>query len=283
MERGRALAIVGCTVLQEELFHVLRRDPEIDRIVLVERDEGVKVQPRLESALPGKHIVLVKAQDLALVAHGGFSIYLVLKTTSLHRDPEELRREVIETAQVLKPYVSSMLLFYGLCRNALRKMRKVSEEVGLPIMILTDPEGFEVDDCFGAVLGGKKKYLEHIKANHGTLFLTTGYAEHWSGKLGSKDMISALQAYEDLRFVFERCGYNKVLRLDTGLGDDKKFQKQVDMLVRTFDMKLEKKECDLSVFEHSYALAKQLALQGHEPASEGADELPAVPNDSVPF
>jgi hypothetical protein len=283
MVSGGVLAIVGCTVLQEELFHVLRRDPEISRIVLVQGEKSVDILPRLTAALPGKNVISIAEKDLDKISREGFSVLLIMKTTSLHRNPEEFRQDVIDTAMNLKPHIGSLLLFYGLCRNALRKMSKVADEVGLPIMLLTDTEGHEVDDCFGAILGGKRKYLEQIKANHGTLFLTTGYAEHWSGKLSSKDMVSALQAYEDLRFVFDRCGYNRVIRLDTGLGDEQRFKKQVDMFVRTFDMKFETQACDLSVFEHSYELAKRILRGDSKQGSEGKEEVPVVQNDAVPF
>jgi hypothetical protein len=283
MVSGGALAIVSCTVLQEELFHVLRRDPEITKVVMVQGERNVDNMASLTAALPDKQIISVHEDDLDKVDDDDFTVFLVMKTTSLHRNPDEFRADIIATARKMKPYAGSILLFYGLCRNALRKMRHISEEVGLPIMILTDIEGNEVDDCFGAVLGGKRRYLEHIKANHGTLFLITGYAEHWSSKLGSKDVVSAMQAYEDLRFVFDRCGYNRVIRLDTGLGDQQRFRKQVDIFVRTFDMDFRTEDCDLSVFEHSYDLAKGM-LRGANKQEEGSgEEAPAVLNDAVPF
>lgn len=283
MAKGEALGIIGCVILQEELLHVLGRDPDIKNVAVVQGEKNLQVLPRLQGALPGKNVISLGEGDLASYHPEGFTVYLVMKTTSLHRNPDDFRTEVIDAVRTLRPYVGSLLLFYGLCRNALRKMGKVSEEVGLPVMLLTDTEGNEVDDCFGAVIGGKRKYLEHIKANHGTLFLITGYAEHWSKKLGSKDVVSALKAYDDLKFVFEATGYHRVLRMDTGLGDEQRFRRQVDMFVRTFDMDFDCEICDLSVFEHSYALAKELAMTGAANAREDAAEAQAALRDDVPF
>jgi len=285
MVRGEVVGILGCTILQEELLYVLKTDPDLNNVVVIENEQSVKFLPRIRQELPNIKIHVAKMEDLDKVANlDGFSVFLMLKTTSLHRNPDEFRQEVISNCKSMKPYVTSLLLFYGLCRNAMRKMKKVSLEIGMPIMILTDMEGYEVDDCFGAVVGGKRKYLDCIKANHGTMLLITGYADHWANKLGSNDLVKAVEAYENLYFVFDHCGYNRALRMDTGLGDVDRFCKQVDVFARTFDLKLSTQRCDLEVFEHSYALAKGL-MHGQIATTEAPvkEELPTVNNETVPF
>lgn len=257
MVKGETLGIIGCTVLQDELIYVLKKDPELERVHIIESEPGERFMARALPKLPKLKIELVPwAEVNDLRGRGGFSILLDVKTTSLHRDPDAFRNEVILTCKNMRPYVDGVLLFYGLCRNALRKMHKVSEEVGIPVTLLKDGMGREIDDCFGALMGGRDSYLAHMREHRGTMFIIPGYAEMWYTKLTSKDVEKALEAYQNLKFVFERCGYDKLLRMDTHLCDQKEFEKRVETFARLFDMQLSSEEADLSVFDSSYEKAK---------------------------
>ncbi|MCU0861656.1 MAG: DUF1638 domain-containing protein, partial [Methanomassiliicoccales archaeon] len=228
MGKTGAMGILGCTILQEELLYVLSRDEEIRNLVVMEGASGEAFHHRAREVLPVLTHILIPYEHLDDVeACEGLTVIVDIKETSLHRDPKAFREEVRCICRAMRDHVSSILLFFGLCRNALWKMHEFSNELDVPIMILEDREGHEVDDCFGAVMGGKRIYLKHILEHRGTLFIIPGYAEHWARKLGSKDVVKALEAYNDLRFVFERLGYDKVLRIDTHLGDQDDFEKKV--------------------------------------------------------
>jgi hypothetical protein len=281
--KGDCLGIIGCTVLQDELIHVLRRDNELKHLVIIESEVGARFVERAKPKLSHLDLETVHLSELeSFRDRNGFTVILDIKTTSLHRDPDAFRKEVILTCQRMRPYVDGVLLFYGLCRNALRKMGKVSEEVGMPVTILKDALGREVDDCFGALMGGRVAYLEHMADHRGTMFIIPGYADLWYGKLGSKDVEKALEAYQNLKFVFERCGYTKLLRLDTHLCDQEEFERRVDTFARMFDMQLSSEEADLSVFDSSYAMAKRMA-QGDYRECPSQTEPPTVPTSLQPF
>lgn len=260
MGKGETLGIIGCTVLQDELIYVLKKDPELKRIHIIKSDPGDRFKTRALPKLPNLDIEMVPLSEVKdLREREGFGILLDIKTTSLHRDPDTFRNEVILTCRNMKPHVDGVLLFYGLCRNALRKMHKVSEDVGVPVTLLKDDMGRDIDDCFGALMGGRDSYLVHMREHRGTMFIIPGYAEMWYNKLTSNDVEKALEAYQNLKFVFERCGYDKLLRMDTHLCDQKEFEKRVETFARLFDMQLSSEEADLSVFDSSYAKAKLIA------------------------
>ena len=260
MAKGDAIGIIGCTVLQDELIHVLGKDTDLRHVYVLRSDQGERFLSRARAKLPGLEIEIVPPSNVPdLHVGNGFSVLLDMKTTSLHRDPDAFRSEVILTCKGMSRYVDGVLLFYGLCRNALRKMHKVSQEVGMPVTILRDALGREIDDCFGAMMGGRDGYLVHLREHRGTMFIIPGYAEMWYGKLTSKDVEKALEAYQNLKFVFERCGYTKLLRMDTHLCDQKEFEQRVATFARLFDMELSAEEADLSVFESSYNKAKLMA------------------------
>lgn len=283
MGNSDCLGIIGCTVLQDELIHVLRKDNDLKHLTIIESEVSARFVERAKPRLAHLDMGMAHLSDPeSIQARNGFTVLLDLKTTSLHRDPDAFRKEVILTCQRMKPYVDGVLLFYGLCRNALRKMGKVSEEVGMPVTILKDALGREVDDCFGALMGGREAYLEHMADHRGTMFIIPGYAELWYGKLGSKDVEKALEAYQNLKFVFERCGYTKLLRLDTHLCDQGEFEARVDTFARMFDMQLSSEEADLSVFDSSYALAKRM-MQGDFREKPSQSEPANIPTTMQPF
>jgi hypothetical protein len=63
-----------------------------------------------------------------------------------------------------------------------------------------------------------------------------------------------------LKWLFEMTGYRKALKLDTGLGDQECFERQVDDFVREFNFEkatLEKEFITLDAVDHSYERAKK--------------------------
>ncbi len=283
MAKGDMLGIIGCTVLQDELIYVLSKDEDLKRIFIIKTDPGERFMKRARPKLPHLKMELAPWSEMSVPRdEAGFSILLDIKTTSLHRDPDSFRNEVIQTCKSMRPYVDGVLLFYGLCRNALRKMYKVSDEVGMPVSLLKDAQGRDIDDCFGALMGGRDSYLVHMREHRGTMFIIPGYAEMWYNKLTSKDVEKALEAYQNLKFVFERCGYTKLLRMDTHLCDQKEFEKRVETFARIFEMNLSSEEADLSVFDSSYAKAKLMA-QGSLPLESPSPPVDIIQPQFVPF
>ena len=86
------------------------------------------------------------------------------------------------------------------------------------MMILSDQDGKDVDDCFGANMGGKKAYLDSIRQNRGTIIVSPGYAENWQRRQSQKGLATIIEQVENMRFVFERMEYSTVVRLENGLG-----------------------------------------------------------------
>jgi hypothetical protein len=283
LAKGDMLGIIGCSVLQDELIYVLNKDTELKRIHVIESDTSKRFVERARLKLPNLEIGTVSFAEIHdLRKEEGFGILLEMKTTSLHRDPDAFRNEVILTCRNMKPHVDGVLLFYGLCRNALRKMHKVSEDVGIPVTLLKDSSGQDIDDCFGALMGGRESYLFHMREHRGTMFIIPGYAEMWYNKLTSKDVEKALEAYQNLKFVFDRCGYTKLLRMDTHLCDQKEFEHRVETFARLFDMQLSAEEANLSVFDSSYAKAKLMA-RGSLPVEDSPPDVKIIQPQFVPF
>jgi hypothetical protein len=255
MAVGNVLGVVGCVVLADELSHVLSRDQGLGQVFIVENEEGRILKDKLSR----QHIEaeMLSSSDLDRASRQDhFTVLVWMNPAGPHDDQAELREIVKGGALALRDHTGLCLCFYGLCRNALWKVERLGVEIGVPMMILSDMEGKEVDDCFGANLGGKKAYLQAITHNRGTIFVSPGYAENWQRRQNKKDLTKLIEQVENMRFVFERMEYSTVMRLENGLGDHDKFTERVNNFAKIFDFEVSTRTCDLSVFEHSYSLAK---------------------------
>jgi hypothetical protein len=217
MVAGNVLGVVGCVVLADELSYVLSRDKGLSHLFVVDNEAGRILMDKLSRQHLEAELLSTSELDRAS-RQDGFTVLVWMNPAGPHDDQAELREIVKSGAVALRDHAGLCLCFYGLCRNALWKVDRLGVEVGLPMVILSDLEGKEVDDCFGANLGGKKAYLDAITHNRGTIFVSPGYAENWQRRQSKKDLTKVIEQVENMQFVFERMGYGTVMRLENGLG-----------------------------------------------------------------
>lgn len=263
MAAGKVLGIIGCVVLADELTYVLSRDQGLSRVFVIDNDAGRILRDKM--ARSQMEAVMVSPNDLDRVrSRDRYSVLIWMNPAGPHDDQAELRGVVRAAAEGMSKWVDLCLCFYGLCRNSLWRIGQMGDEVGVPMMILTDIRGRDVDDCFGANIGGKQEYLDAIVNNRGTIFVSPGYAENWQRRQNEKSLEKIIEQVENMRFVFERMGYSKVMRLENGLGDRDKFVSRVDAFSKIFDLQVVSRPCGPEVFEHTYSLAKG-RLNGKRP------------------
>jgi hypothetical protein len=256
MAAENVLGIIGCVVLADELSYVLSRDRDLYRTFIVENEAGRVLQDKLalhqvdSEMLTPDELERARSQDR-------YSVLIWVNPAGPHDNQAELRAMVKGAAENLNGSVGLCLCFYGLCHNSLWKIDQLGEEVGVPMMLLTDLRGEPVDDCFGANIGGKGEYLDAIVDKRGTIFVSPGYAENWQMRQSKKSIENIVEQVENMRYVFQRMEHSRVMRLDNGLGEKDKFESRVEAFAKIFDMEVASKECGLWVFEHTYSLAKK--------------------------
>ncbi len=276
MKREKVLGIIGCLALADEMVEVLSSDEEIERAFVVDNEEGRIVADKLWSRAPHLTVTMVHESQLKHSSWPlGLTVIVWMRPSSLHDSPDDLRSGLRTAATALSGCVGSILMFYGLCRSTLRELERIANETEVPVTFLTDLEGEVVDDCFAAVFGGRRRYLEMIKKYKGTLFVTTGYAEHLARRQDGKDLVRMMEEINEYQFLFKTLGYSKLLKLDTGLGDREEFEIRVHNLARIFDFSLERLSCNLEVFWHSYAIARERLeeMASEEAAEEASGQL----------
>jgi len=216
----RRLAIIGCPVLEDEIVYLLSGDRGLKDIFVVKDDNSEKLIRKLKRK--GVEVVPISEEGISgLPDSGGRSVVVWMKSMGLHEEPKELGREVARSAKVMDGHCSIILLFYGLCGNAFKDMNLLFEEVQTPVVILTDEKGQTVDDCFAVPLGGTEGYLRLLKRYAGVFYMTPAWADNWELLFNKMEISRGTEMgnLDMLKMLFEMAGYNRVLLIDTGLGD----------------------------------------------------------------
>lgn len=263
----KVLGIIGCYGLSDQILHLIERDRSIDEVLVIDNPEGRRFVEKAEERAIGADVRLV-CEDHPLAWKGEFGVLLWLNPEDLHNQPAVIQSRQDELLSQLSDKVDSILFCYGLCRSSEQRIARLIRRATKPVTFLTDDRGEIVDDCFGAVLGGKKVYLDTMLGNKGALFATTGYVEAWKRRHEAMDIESLVNEVEQLRDLFADLGYHRLIRLDDGAGDSVGFEEDVRTFSRTFDLELVSQACRLKVFERSYDLAKGRMGAG-KPAAMG--------------
>lgn len=258
MSRKGVICIVACLMMEDELVHIISRDEEVTSVSVVQNEECSGLMEKLKA--DGRNIEVRSISPEEVGSGGGedgISLVILMKDMGLHESPEKLKKDMLETMRSLRGGFDAILLFYGLCGNALKDVRALSKEAEAPVFILRDDRGEVVDDCIAAVVGGREAYQSIVKRDLGVYFLTPMWASNWR-EMAVKSRVVPDGNNDDLmRIILEGSGYKKVIKIETGLGDREEFDEKVNEFSRIFNLKKEVLEGDLSLVERSYERAKE--------------------------
>lgn len=253
------MGIVGCYGLSDQILRLVEEDQQVRKLLVVANEEGERFARKMRERNSRLEPVMVEEDALGPKDEEGFSILLWLNMEGLHdgRDIDRRHREVLSQ---IADHVDSVLFCYGLCRSPEPRIIELKDNAPVPTTFLTDLDGEVVDDCFAAVIGGKRGYLDHIMEHKYTLFVTSGYAEGWRKKREQADLSSLVEEVEGMRYMFQTLGYHRLMKLDDRPDDGGRFDEDVRAFSKLFDLELEVRQCHSPVFAHSYAMAKESML-----------------------
>lgn len=274
------MAIVGCPILEDEIIYLLSNDHELNDIFVVEDDHSRNLLRKLSQARPDIHRVK-EAQVNDLPSSEGRSVLVWMKSMGLHEEPKELGAEVVRTVKLLDGSCSVILLFYGLCGNAFQNMNILFEDVRTPVVILTDAQGQIVDDCIAVPLGGTDGYLRLLKRYAGVFYMTPAWAENWPDLIKKMEITRGtdMTNLDMLKMLFEMAGYNRVLRINTGLGETDNFHAHVREFSQEFNFKevdLEPNFISTKVSEDAYRKCLNIVENGKNGKEKGFQVEPRL-------
>ncbi|RZN61141.1 DUF1638 domain-containing protein [Methanonatronarchaeum sp. AMET6-2] len=235
----KSFGVICCELLEDELTYLLNQDEDINKALILETDGVNEIERKLEI-----DIEWIKPEELPVKPEEG-TVLIVMLSMGLHENPDTLRRKVKKWIEKASETVEDVLLFYGLCGNALNNLEELYGDVDANIDILRDSTG-TVDDCISLALGGTDKYIEFIKKESGVFFLTPMWADNWREMLLKCNIIRDLDQIDMAKIVLDHAGYQYVVKIDTSLRDNNGFHEQVEEFSETFDldiMETETPEC----------------------------------------
>lgn len=264
------MGMVGCPILEDEMAYLLSNDQDIQAIYFIDTDDCRNLIRKVRILNPSRVILMIGEEELPYYDnHGGLSVLVWMKSAGLHEYPDALRDEVKETLTRLDEKCDSILLFYGLCGNAFKKIDEIAKDFTSPVVIMRDLKGQIVDDCIAVPLGGTEGYLALLKKHPGVFYMTPAWAENWKELIKKMEMFRGMEStgFDDLKFIFEMADYSKVLKIRTGLGDEEVLDEKTREFAEIFSFEehtLEEGWCSLDVIEQSFAKAKAYLLTEEE-------------------
>lgn len=277
------ITIIGCRIFEDEVVHLIEKESRLEKVIIVKNENNKGLIRKLEeiknpfSVLTieeihgflngeetGEGIREEKKESNRITGKKGSNITLIVNLLEFALDgfPDRLREVVYETIEDMKEYSDAVLLLYGLCGNVLGSVEKDFEASGFPVFILTDSEGEIVDDCVGAVLGGRGAFLSKLKSEGtGTYFLTPVGAAYWKEMLVASRITPDPENIEMTKMVFEFSGYKNVAKVDTGLHYEKEFEAKVREFADSLGFEVVDVEGSPELIERCYQKAKEEVLK----------------------
>jgi len=234
------LYLISCRMFEDELVHIFEREDDNTRLLLIENENIQSFEKKLDEVSIDYEKISVAKLPPKSGQTDEFVVVLNILEFALGANPSHLKNKVYETIEEADGLFDGILVFYGLCGNALISLELDFECMGIPVRILKDAHGNVVDDCICASFEDKNAYIEAIMGDRngkGTYFLTPMQAANWRKMLVLTKVASDPDNIKMMKRVFDYSGYNKVGKIDTGLCYEKKFDKTVDEFASIFDFK----------------------------------------------
>jgi hypothetical protein len=231
------MTIIGCRMFEDEIMHLLENDPEIKEVLVVENEDCAGIKRKMTEA--GIAYSVIPLEEIPKKSSGkekGLTLIVYMLELALHAIPENLKKTVYSKVEL---YGSPLGRSPALLRALRKRSRKIEEDfkdLDCRVCILKEENGEIVDDCIGAVLGGRKRYLEALKSckGVGTFFLTPMWAVNWREMVRTAGLSQNPDDISMSKFVFDYAGYKRVARVNTGLA----YEKDFDACVKEFSTSL---------------------------------------------
>lgn len=259
------ITIIGCRIFEDEVMHLIEKDPELNEVIVLKKEDNAGLLRKLkETQSPHRILSCEKIQKIQENRNtsdpclSNFTLIVNLLEFALDGFPDRLQEAVYQNIEEAQKYSDSILVLYGLCGNVLGNVEKDFETSSCPVFILADRTGEIVDDCVGAVLGGRGAFLSKLKSEGtGTYFLTPVGAAYWREMLVASRVTPDPDNIEMTKMVFEYSGYRNVAKINTGLCYEKGFDAKVREFAELYGFEIVEMTGSVELVEMCYERAKK--------------------------
>lgn len=255
MAKG-VMVVLLCPMMDEQLFYSLQHEDEPYRLVLLTNKYSDKTAQRLTErgisfeTCPERTF----CNGLLETDPEEFTIIIRVNSLGLHSEPKDLRAYVEKEIVEMQDKMDVLALYYGLCGNATWDVVGWCRDNGYkPATILrNEGDGRVVDDCVGVWIGNDHTYYDLVKKYTGILLVTPSIADNWAEFMlagesadafrnmtdDMKEMLGVSDLDSYLKWMFEACGYQNVLKIPTGYElDPARFEEEFQDIARRVNLK----------------------------------------------
>ncbi len=270
------LGIILCPMLEDELLYSLKKDRDIDRIVLLQNRFSALTHDKMKKRGIEFEYLPEEAFDQGRMEFDRSIYNVVIKCNdlALHAEPPKLKDHITQQVRDIQPLVDAVGLYYGICGNFGWDIVEWARKEGLkPTSVFRGDDGKVCDDCVAVAIGGSTNYNRFIKRYTGIFFLTPAIANNWEVFVMAGDSAKALESIpketladlgihnqmDFMRWMFEVGHYENLLKMDTGLDPDLDMDKRADEIGKMLNLKpiqIEDGWLTLSTAEAIYADCK---------------------------
>jgi hypothetical protein len=199
------------------------------------------------------------------VSMDSYVVTINIMGLALHGDPRSLKDQVYENVKRISYFSDGIFLFYGLCGNVLKKIEKDLEQLPCPVSILKDNDGKIVDDCIGAVVGGRKSFLKMISSfnRKSALVMTPMWAQNWKEMFKYCGFIENTDDIDMAKFVLDSMGYETVVQINTDTSYTEGFQEEMEEFAGLFRLNILEIQGNRDLIKDSYADFREMVMAGH--------------------
>ena len=240
------ICVVACPLLEDELIHSMFTDPQPKRILVADNEHAVSIKRKVDGR--GMRYEMITEKEFFdrrdNIDREQYNIMILMNSLGLHAEPGDLKKKVEDDILRIGSSCDCISLYYGLCGNAMwDPVEWAKKKVDVPVHIFRGCDGEICDDCVGVAVSGTKRYLQLLKKHPGQLLVIPAMAENWEEFLQHMDMMQGassmdMNKYEYMRWMFELCGYEFAVKIDTGLGDHDLYEVKSKELADSVGLKL---------------------------------------------
>jgi hypothetical protein len=243
------LGILTCEILELEFAHLLRTDPDVSQVTVLEDARSTRLIEELESRGPRNVRRVPHVKSFFPEPSDRPEVLVRVLELALHRRKELLRRGLVGAAREMSRHVDALLLGYGLCGNALENPKDLLD-VGVPVFVPMDGD-HPVDDCVGLILGGRHYYYAEQRRVPGTFFMTPGWTCHWKRLFGrdpdEEEQKAAKRLFAD---------YERTLLVVTPVMPEDEMKQSANEFSRLFGLYIQERRGTLGILDQAWQSAK---------------------------
>lgn len=257
----KRIGVLVCQIFEEELVEIIESFPEIDKLLIYDNEASKEFQNIVNKTLSQNKFKIVRelCSKKFLKRENNLEILLYILPLALHVDPQLIKKEVVSAAKELEKHIDYLVLLFGLCGNSLGDVETLMRDnrINVPVSILKDGEGEIVDDCVCALIGSRKRYIEALKEEPGTWFMTYGWAKYW--KELSCETVGTFNT-DKMKLVFDKAGYKRTVAVELDFGNKEIYQQRCKEFEEIFNLPVLYKEGHINILKGAMRNAIKVVL-----------------------